>query len=107
MTLNPQKKTEPVTPTQYLYCVIVGSFVWGTSKAKENVIIDYGQETAVIPSHWLNETKNDLGIDKRFKHMVDALNFMTSLGWEFVQAYVVINNVDYNCYHYLMKRAKE
>lgn len=106
MTFNSQEKTGNATPAQYLYCVIIGS-VWGMADTKGHVVIDYGQETSIIPSHWLEETKDANGKELKFKYMVDALNFMISLGWEFVQAYAVTNNVNYNCYHYLMRRAKE
>ncbi|MFN4256588.1 MAG: hypothetical protein ACK4Q5_16420 [Saprospiraceae bacterium] len=34
--------------------------------------------------------------------MVDAMNFMSELGWEFVQAYVVTTN-NQNVYRWLMR----
>jgi len=34
--------------------------------------------------------------------MVDAMNFMGTLGWEFVQAYVVTES-NQNVYHWLLK----
>ena len=32
------------------------------------------------------------------------MNFMGALGWEFVQAYVVIDANQHNVYHWLLKR---
>jgi len=40
-----------------------------------------------------------------FNSMVDALNFMGSSGWEFVQAYTVTIGQQ-NVYHYLLKKLK-
>ncbi len=36
--------------------------------------------------------------------MIDALNFMTKDGWEFVQAYAFSVGQSGNVYHYLLKR---
>ncbi len=39
----------------------------------------------------------------KFSSMIDALNFMTERGWEFVQAYV-IDDGNYNYKHWILKR---
>ena len=42
-------------------------------------------------------------IVKKFNSMVDAMNWMGSMGWEFVQAYVVTVG-NQNVYHWLLKK---
>ena len=54
--------------------------------------IDFGQETA-------NLFSDDRLIDENgelieFNSMIDALNYMSKLGWEFVQAYVTRDSSD-------------
>ena len=84
----------------YVYCQIVSSSL--LFKNKLNVNIDYGQE------------RNFLGIDLiktedtkravKFNSMIDALNYMSEQGWEFVQAYVVVDATDSTTYWILKKR---
>lgn len=74
------------------YCEItVWTFV-GLDKPK--ISVDYGN------SRWkdINE-KSDDGNILKFETVIDALNYMNSKGWTFVNAYVV-----QNVYHYIMKR---
>ena len=59
---------------------------------KCTVRIDFGQETA-------NLFSDDRLIDENgelieFNSMIDALNYMSKLGWEFVQAYVTRDSSD-------------
>jgi len=56
-----------------------------------------------------NIFQNDLIVDENgkpitFNSMVDAMNYMGKLDWEFVQAYIVTEG-NQNIYHWLMKRA--
>jgi hypothetical protein len=79
----------------------------GTSKFMSNKVsiqIDFGQEN----NYWTEKDtkikdKNGKVID--FNSMIDALNFMSKNGYEFIQAYAfAINNQ--NIYHYLMRKKK-
>jgi hypothetical protein len=68
---------------------------------KVNVEIDYGQSSNIF--------QNDMIVDEKgkpitFNSMVDAMNYMGKLDWEFVQAYIVTEG-NQNVYHWLMKRA--
>lgn len=78
----------------------------GTQKPfskKVEVEIDYGQDNGGYFSY-----KDDRIVDpntgkaKSFNSMVDAMNFRSELGWEFVQAYVVTTN-NQNVYRWLMR----
>jgi hypothetical protein len=65
------------------------------------VEIDYGQASKFF--------QNDLIVDENgkaitFNSMVDAMNYMGKLDWEFVQAYIATEG-NQNVYHWLMKRA--
>lgn len=79
----------------------------GTSKllsTKLTIEIDFGQANKLFES---NDTQLKDNTGKRivFNSMIDALNFMSSNGYEFVQAYA-FNVANQNVYHYLMRRIK-
>lgn len=79
----------------------------GTSKllsTKVNVEIDFGQESGFWKRN--NKIKDANGKALKFNSMIDALNFMSKNGYEFVTAYVItISNQ--NVYHYLLKKKKK
>jgi hypothetical protein len=88
----------------YTYCEILGT--GGLFSTKVKIDIDYGQEV----SFWNQDRrlKDEQGKSIKFNSMVDALNYMGTLGWEFVQAYVVTSSAglggQQNVYHWLLKR---
>lgn len=43
---------------------------------------------------------------KSFNSMIDGMNFMGDRGWEFVQAFVVVNNNSPMTYRYVLKKKK-
>ena len=91
----------PISEVDVEYLQIVG-----TSKfmsAKLNIQIDLGQNTKFFSSGKETLVKGSDGKSIEFNSMVDALNFMSSNGYELIQAYV-INVSNQNVYHYLMKR---
>ena len=55
---------------------------------KVKIIIDFGQvrEKSVNQQTLVDESGNTI----QFNSKIDALNYMTTLGWEFVQAYTVM-----------------
>ena len=79
----------------------------GTSKAfstKLNIEIDFGQENKI----WSNkeyQLKDASGKKMEFNSMIDALNFMTKNGYEFVHAFA-FNVSGQNVYHYLLRKKK-
>jgi hypothetical protein len=81
----------------------------GTSKilsTKVTIEIDFGQRTKLFSAG--NETivKDSEGKAIVFNSMIDALNFMTKIGFEFVDAYAItIGNQ--NVYHYLLRKKQE
>lgn len=84
---------------QYIYCELVGTAKLFSFKV--NVTVDYGQELKAFRNNL--SIRDEDGKIKSFNSMVDALNYMGSQGWEFVQAYTVTAN-DQNVYHWLLKK---
>ena len=67
-----------------IYCELVEEKLLFSSKV--NVHIDFGQETKFLSNTRLVD-KDGKAIT--FNSMVDALNYMAALDWEFEEAYVV------------------
>ncbi|WP_262152681.1 hypothetical protein [Chryseobacterium foetidum] len=83
---------------KYVYSEIVGTSKFLSTKVL--IQIDYGQATSIWES---NRVKNTDGSNRDFNSMVDAMNYMGALGWEFQQAYVVTIGQQ-NVYHWLMRK---
>lgn len=95
-SLGAAETTESAT---FFYAEIIGTANFGGNKIA-SVNIDFGQAKKYAEDTRL---RNEDGSVKKFNSMVDAMNWMGSMGWEFVQAYVVtIGNQ--NVYHWLMKK---
>lgn len=86
----------------YVYCQIVSSSV--TFSNKINVNIDYGQEKNFLEIDLIKTADSKRAI--KFNSMIDALNYMSEQGWEFVQAYVIVIGTD-RSHIYILKKKKE
>lgn len=81
----------------------------GTSKLFSNKVsieIDFGQENKFFSSDKDTRVKDADGKNMIFNSMIDALNFMTKNGYEFVQAYAFATN-NQNVYHYLLRKNRK
>ena len=80
----------------------------GTAKPfsrKVTIIIDFGQAVKIFNAKDA-QIKDEYDEPTTFNSMIDALNFMSKNGYDFVQAYTTkISEED--VYHYLMKKRKE
>lgn len=86
-------------PGGFVYCQLVGTANFTMTKV--TVEIDFGQARKVFERN--KRLLDENGKPIKFNSMVDAMNYMGSMGWEFVQAYVVtVNNS--NVYHWLLKK---
>lgn len=84
-----------------VYCELVG-VQKGMFSTKVTVNIDFGQDVRFI--HQANQRLVDEnGEIIVFNSMVDAMNHMGTLGWEFEQAYVVTTGQQ-NVYHWLLSK---
>lgn len=93
----------PVKEIDVEYVQIVG-----TSKLLSNKVtieIDFGQENKLFTAKD-TQVKNESGKKMVFNSMIDALNFMTSNGYEFVQAYAfTLASNNQTVYHYLLRKS--
>ena len=86
----------------YVYCQIVSSSL--LFKNKLNVNIDYGQERNFLGIDLIKTADNKRAV--KFNSMIDALNYMSEQGWEFVQAYVIVDATDSTTF-WILKKKKE
>lgn len=80
----------------------------GTSKmmsTKLNINLDFGQQTKFFSSGKESQVKDENGKAVEFNSMIDALNFMSRNGFEFLNAYAVTVSGQ-NVYHYILKKKK-
>ena len=80
----------------------------GTSKLFSNKVsieLDFGQYNSIWKDSDTRVT-NNLGKRIELNGMVDALNFMVSNGYEFVNAYAITIGNNQNVYHYLLRKIK-
>lgn len=82
------------------YCELVGT---QNLLGKIIVSVDFGQVSLFSDNRLVDENGDVL----KFNSMVDAMNYMGALGWEFEQAYVVTyyygKNTS-NVYHWLLSK---
>jgi hypothetical protein len=86
-----------------VYCELVGTQKLLTGKV--SVSVDFGQQSYFKDNRLVDEN----GEVMTFNSMVDAMNYMSTLGWEFEQAYVVTmggGNTSSNVYHWLLSKYK-
>lgn len=72
---------------------------------KMNIRLDFGQETKSISFKNRLKIKDEKGNTIKFNSMIDALNFMSSNGYEFQFAYTLIEN-DNDALYYILKKRK-
>lgn len=86
--------------THRVYCELLG---WqkGLLSTKVKITVDFGQEVSIWKRSSDNKLVDDEGKEMVFNSMVDAMNFMGTIGWKFQQAYVVTEGGQ-NVYHWLL-----
>ncbi len=86
-----------------VFCEIVE---YPTAGKNTKVTIDFGQEQRLLSSYQL--LTDDDGKTLTFNSQIDALNYMESLGWTFIQVYTEVTPTGVNCTHWLLyKEVKE
>lgn len=85
---------------QEVYCEIVSQQV-GLLKKKVQIKVDFGDPKGVFNSNDI--LCNDDGKKIEFNSMIDALNYMSSQGWRFVNAYSMVDGTEH-IYHYIMRK---
>ena len=85
-----------------IYCELVGT--QRLLSTKVTVEVDFGQQSKFFADNRLVDEKGQVVV---FNSMVDAMNHMGELGWEFEQAYVVSSGSgasSSNVYHWLLSK---
>lgn len=82
-----------------VFCEIVGT--QGLLSKKVTVTIDLGQKQSAFKWQGLVDEN---GEPMKFNSMVDAMNYMGSLGWEFEQAYSIGDAKSGYTYHFLLSK---
>lgn len=80
----------------------------GTTKllsTKLTIQIDFGQRTKFFSSGKETVVKDENGKKLEFNSMIDALNFMSKNGYEFVNAYAITISSQ-NVFNYLLRKEK-
>ena len=90
--------------TRPIYCLLLGKStnVLGLG-SKCTVEVDFGEGQSVWRGGVDNTLVDEKGKPIKFNSMIDALNFMTRYGWEFVNAYVITVG-NQHVYHWLLKK---
>jgi hypothetical protein len=83
-----------------IYCELLGT---SALTNKVTVTIDMGEEKGFLGLNTSYIIDEATGKPKKFNSMVDAMNFMGTKGWEFVQAYAITIGSS-NVYHFLLKQ---
>tara|TARA_B110000196_G_C20581324_1_gene402074 strand:- start:85 stop:408 length:324 start_codon:yes stop_codon:yes gene_type:complete len=84
------------------YMQIVGTKAFLTKKV--SIALDYGQTAAgKVFGRGKMVVKDKDGKKVKFNSMIDALNFLSANGYDFIDAYA-INVGNQNVYHYMMKK---
>lgn len=86
-----------------VYCELIGS--QKLLSLKVNVTVDFGQLQKLGSDHSLVD--EETGKKLTFNSMVDAMNYMGTLGWEFETAYIVTAGSGTYVYHWLMSKYVE
>jgi hypothetical protein len=95
--LTGRAQTTPHPAEQY--CMVVATAKPFSTKVV--ITVDSGQETKFFGDK--GTIKDETGKVQSFNSVIDALNYMSSQGWLFVNAYVVTVGGQ-NVYHYVMRR---
>lgn len=88
--------------TQETYCMIVGTQKFMSSKC--TFTIDYGQETRFMDGATKMKLVDENGETIKFNSLMDACNYLASMGWCLVNAYAMVDNKQGSCYHYVFKK---
>jgi hypothetical protein len=91
------------------YVMIVGQGKFLSNKV--SIEIDFGQETSIWKGGKEMRLLDENGKKVDLNSMIDALNFMSAAGYEFVDAYAITSEKGMtgtqNVYHWILKKKKD
>lgn len=88
--------------TDYIQIVGVSKLL----SSKVNITVDFGQRVKAFGGMKQVQLKDENGEKIEFNSMVDALNFFTKYGFEFVTAYALSVGDSQDVYHFLLRKKK-
>ena len=96
--LSAQQLDNSSTKTTYRFCEIIiqDGFVHNSY-----VAVDYGQPLKVLGKRRLTDKE---GVDLKFNSVVDALNYMSKMGWEYFQVYTIQGTPTSSEAHYVLRK---
>ena len=94
----------PIKDIDVDYVQIVGTAKLFSTKL--TIQLDFGQQTKFFSIGKETIVKDENGKAVDFSSMMDALNFMSKNGFEFVDAYAITSS-NQNVYHYLLRSTKK
>lgn len=95
-------QTDTTANPREQYCMIIATAKLFSSKV--NITVDFGQETKLF-SFKDQRLKDAEGQVITFNSVIDALNYMSSQGWYFVNAYALSEGTSGNkVLNYVMRR---
>lgn len=102
MVVSANAQSAQSTETKEVFCLLVGHEKFMSKNV--SVTIDYGQKVGF----WQVDTSimklvDEDGKPMKFNSMIDACNYLSSLGWTYVNAYAASSNQG-TCYHWLFKK---
>jgi hypothetical protein len=99
----------PLSELDAEYVMIVGTGKFLSNKV--SIELDFGQKTKYFGGGKEQKLLDENGKKLELNSMIDALNFMTQFGYEFVNAYVI--TVDkglggaQNVYHWVLRKKRQ
>lgn len=91
----------PIKDINVEYIQIVGTTQLLSNKV--TIELDFGQENKFFSTK-SHQIKDEFGKSVKFNSMIDALNFLSKNGYDFIQAYAfAVGNQ--NVYHYLLRKS--
>jgi hypothetical protein len=91
----------PIKEIDIEYIQIVGSGNFRVGKI--GVRIDFGNENKYLSTKEIR-IKDENGDLLEFNSMIDALNFLSKNGYEFIDSYTIPHDYNDTCYYILKKR---
>jgi hypothetical protein len=91
----------PIKEIDIEYIQIVGSGNFRVGKV--GVRIDFGNENKYLSTKEIR-IKDENGDLLEFNSMIDALNFLSKNGYEFIDSYTIPHDYNDTCYYILKKR---
>lgn len=84
------------------YCMVIATAKFFSNKV--SIEVDFGQQTSFWHGSHGDQIKDSQGKVVAFNSVVDALNYMSSQGWLFVNAYALSEGSSGKVLNYIMRK---